>query len=551
MAQQYKFIGSERIQPNKKQMKLKLLLYQIILLLLTSTASWGEPGVFAILKESKIPGKDPQVKGAAFLVDKDHGILITAAHVISDCELGKSKKVPIRWSMIQFKGNEHQKYEKIVYTKIIASGYNLTGKEEASAEQDWAVLQIHREKVYLFESFDIIEIDPGLTAKDLSEKSELNTHIYGFPRASETEHKKKVTINPEPGKQKTWLVEGKVEGGNSGGPCLFSSGEERPYYLLLGIVLEEAKSNPNYHQILPSYVFIREVVKESPPTNKVKRIIDDIYKHKNTANREHKNDLNERILVALKGLTGFEQLQIVNFLCRLEKGDEGDVVVFVCDYLYHYAKNTWFVESLFDCNRTLITDFLEKATEDINRTRSQSISFKKQELDKLRVSLQVVEYINKNLDQVKDLADKSTLSKALTDYVYLNVWFNEDKDFSLYNNYQALRKAKELDKSNPDLPAATAIAMKNISTKFKLALTGDKVLASDIESSKGANVAIQPGSDSLIYRQVWEPAGVVTSDNRGKFLILATDVWQNSQLDSLERSRLATDVLDSPGLYMK
>lgn len=201
------------------------------------------PGVFPVTDG----GLEPKTYGSAFVVDKEAGLLLTAAHVLHDLGLAVGDEVSL---LFIHKPTYGDVYSEPMSASVVASGFDK-GEPGAGSTTDWAVLRAHDPQ--MLSAFKDINVD-----RDQPEapKNLAGVAAYGYPNQAETARPRPQTFSSIP-HNGLWVSQGLVEGGFSGGPSLR---EREQGFQLVGLVLKQLE-DPQFHAVLPAFALMDELVK--------------------------------------------------------------------------------------------------------------------------------------------------------------------------------------------------------------------------------------------------------------------------------------------------
>ena len=279
-------------------------------------------GVFPVLD------RENKIEGTAFLIDKKHGYLLSAAHVVVKCgAAGIDEEIAVRWSMPVRDGSVGLLFPRNVILRIADAGYDLKCKSEINTVKDWVLLQVkNRDDYKLFTPYREIPISESLDLRKLTElaNNESQIKVIGYPRKNPISRPKRGRLVPNESGDGLWQVEVRVNDGNSGGPCVAGNTNDNT---LLGIVIKKHNGDPSYSSFIPMYSVAIKVATNGriPKTTSVERVITLLEKISRLSGDQLdarnllKNPFREPVfdlLLLIHTLSGLEYYQLANHLCQ-------------------------------------------------------------------------------------------------------------------------------------------------------------------------------------------------------------------------------------------
>jgi hypothetical protein len=242
-------------------------------------------GVFRILiKEDSVT---PASAGTAFLIDRERGLLLTAAHVITPDTLIGADRIKVGAAIVT-NGEETPLVpilSGVVEARIVHNAREALGASAAEhlrAQNDWALLQIDTKEFPLLNCLEEIPIDPLIDLRDPSlESNPPGMWSPGFPGMNDAVQALRRTYSTADVffKSKTLsngLVEvqttgaGGFEKGQSGAPILVSDGR----LLLIATEAHELdeRGKQKFSKGVPVWRIFATLAAKMEPTARVKRI---------------------------------------------------------------------------------------------------------------------------------------------------------------------------------------------------------------------------------------------------------------------------------------
>lgn len=239
-------------------------------------------GVFRILR--KEAAVNPESWGTAFLIDRERGLLLTAAHVIKPETLLPGGYIKIGAAILA--NSEETSVAPIlsgvVEAKIVWDASQSVSAGASAAERDrhdWALLQIDPATFPLLRCFEEIPLDPLI---DLNESSVAATPpglwSPGFPgmdavaeamrtrySTSDVTFKARIIRN---GLVEIHSETGGFARGQSGSPVLAADGR----LLLIVTQTERVQGQREYSKAIPAWRLFEELATKLPPTERVTRV---------------------------------------------------------------------------------------------------------------------------------------------------------------------------------------------------------------------------------------------------------------------------------------
>jgi hypothetical protein len=309
--------------------------------------------------------------GTTWLVDAEHGLLLTAAHVAWDAgasQVGDSIQVVAEYLSDALRLDRPLRCEfeaTLVCWGLPASDSTLPpdpGAEdervrswikkikEQPSPQDWALLQV-------------IPPDKGIARAILQFYSALPVHafgtsqsltnargdfvVHGYPSGTSGLQRTSGPLARDHQHRSLYTIAARVAPGNSGGPVVgHLPGAPEGQETAVGIVLHFAE-NPDYSLLVGLHSIRAQIAASAGSSERVKRITGRFFTDGLPVEDADWLD----VLAALQTLNFFEHLQLVTFICSDSSSGQS-----ICDFLRAYYEDyraADLVGTLLDCRSEL------------------------------------------------------------------------------------------------------------------------------------------------------------------------------------------------------
>jgi tetratricopeptide (TPR) repeat protein len=414
------------------------------------------PGIFGVIVRDNLT-QAKTIIGTAFLLDRQQGYVLTAAHVIK----GHLKKAddPILLQMnvrlpLDSIGEDHSLE---MSAKVVACKYDyVSGSAPSKRNDDWALLKIDDKdgNRFALDFFRSVAIDPDMTETDLKNRP---FEIWGFPGGNPL-HQGGRFWNAE--SDNTFLGSLDAHPGNSGGPCILGQSA----LLLGGVALELGTLQrngvflQNSVRILPPYLFLGDMATSAPESERVSSIVARLKQPQPDSDAVARDAI--RTYIALSQMTGLEHMQLQLKLKNDRAIPNSGIVQLIYSFYRQFRKPS-LAQTLMEGREGLAVLMHQRAHATVAAIKAANQTTENELQWSLAVENCVVDAYRRKTPN--GLSNK-TVSNAATNCVYLFAQLHKPTEVDQWS-IDNIRLAASLDPANHDLLTWIAVLEKAVTAK--------------------------------------------------------------------------------------